>query len=100
MKKPQRKYFIILLLGFIGWLAETAYFGFNKTPENGLEATLDVATALMMVYGVIGDLLQNVRIQKHYKSVTNIQTKKVNFQDEPKIASYNVKMANAPKAKK
>lgn len=79
MKKPFNKYFIILVLGFVLWLAETAYFGFNRTPENGMEATLDVATALMMIYGVIGDLSRNVRITKSYNNVTtnHINTKKV-----------------------
>lgn len=90
------KYFIILVLGFIAWIAETAYFGFNDKPENGLEATLDVATALMMIYGFVGDLLTNVRIQKHYHNVTNIQTKRVQFSDKPVISSYNIKNPPQP----
>lgn len=91
------KYFVVFWIGFIAWIAETAYFGFNSHPKNGMEATADVATTILMVYGIIGDLLRNVRFQKHVKNVTNIQTKKVQFQDEPKIASYNVKMRNSDK---
>lgn len=89
MKKPFNKYFIILTLGFLLWLAETAYFGFNREPENGLEATLDVATLLMMIYGFIGDLLQNVRITKNYHNVTTnrINTKNVQFEKGQKVTT-------------
>lgn len=95
LKRP--KYFTILVIGFVIWIAETAYFGFNDNPENGMEAFLDVVSFGMIFYGLIGDLLTNVRIQKHYHNTTNINTKKVQFQDEAKIASYNVKMRNSPK---
>lgn len=95
LKRP--KYFIILVIGFVLWVVETAYFGFNDKPENGVEAFLDAVSFLMIAYGLIGDLLTNVRIQKHYHNTTNINTKKVQFQDEAKIASYNLKMRNAPK---
>ena len=97
------KYFIILIAGFILWLAETAYFGFNDKPENGLEATLDAATFLMMAYGLIGDLLRNVRITKHYHNIstTNVKTKRVEVTGDNQKISYNVKMTNAePKVSK
>lgn len=100
-KRPRNKYFIILVLGFVLWLAETAYFGFNDKPANGLEATLDVATLLMMGYGFIGDLLRNVRITKSYHTVntTHIHTKNVEVQGEDQVVHnhYNVKSVVMPK---
>lgn len=95
------KYFIILVLGFVLWLAETAYFGFNDKPENGLEATLDVATLLMIVYGVIGDLSRNVRITKHYHHYNNhrITTRNVELKGEDQVVNnhYHVKNVTMPK---
>lgn len=85
------KYFIILLIGFVLWIAETAYFGFNKTPESNAEAFLDVVTAGMIIYGLVGDLLRNVEIHKNYYKYkeTNITTRKVEVKgDNPKI-DYN-----------
>jgi len=85
------KYFIILLIGFFGWIAETIYFGFNSTPENGVEGFLDVVFGLMMAYGVIGDLLRNVEIHKNYYKYkeTNIKTRTVEIKgDNPKV-DYN-----------
>lgn len=85
------KYFIILLVGFIGWIAETAYFGFNKSPENNVEAFLDIVFGAMIIYGLVGDLLRNVEIHKNYYKYkeTNITTKKVEVKGaNPKI-DYN-----------
>lgn len=93
--KRNSKYFVILVIGFALWIAETAYFGFNDKPESGLEGFLDVVTALMMIYGVVGDITTNLRIHKTYHNITNIKTNKVHFQDEPKIMSYNVGMKNS-----
>ncbi len=86
------KYFIILILGFLLWIAETAYFGFNKTPENAAEGLADVATALMVIYGVIGDLSRNVRITKHYHNIstTRINTKKVAVTGDHQKINYNI----------
>lgn len=99
MKKSQyNKYFIILVLGFVLWVAETAYFGFNKTPQSGAEGLADTATALMMIYGVIGDLLRNTEIHKNYYKYkeTNISTKKVEIKgDKPTVnQSTIVKMSD------
>jgi len=85
------KYFIILLLGFMLWIVETAAFGFNAKPESGLESFLDLVSGGMIVYGLIGDLLRNVEIHKNYYKYkeTNITTKKVEVKGaNPKI-DYN-----------
>lgn len=103
MKRPRNKYFIILVIGFLIWIAETAYFGFNKEPENGLEAFLDLVSGTMMIYGIIGDLLRNVRITKNYHNIhtTNIRTKVVEVQGEKQTVIYrtsvkNVQLPGAP----
>lgn len=98
------KYFIILVLGFVLWLAETAYFGFNDKPENGIEATLDAATFLMMAYGLIGDLLRNVRITKHYHNISTsrhiINTKNVEVTGEDQVVNNNYHIKNVTMPKK
>jgi hypothetical protein len=104
MSKRQPKYnryFIILVLGFLIWIAETAYFGFNKEPENGLEGFLDVSTALMMIYGFIGDMLHNVRIHKHYHNVTSnrITTKRVEVTGDHQKINYNIGVKAADQLK-
>lgn len=102
-KRNQRtfnKYFIILVLGFIGWIAETAYFGFNKTPESGLEGLLDAVFTIMMIYGVIGDLLRNVRVTKHYHNITTnrINTKSVEVTGDHQKVTYKSTIKMSPEA--
>lgn len=85
------KYFIILLLGFALWIIETAAFGFNTKPENGLEAFLDLVSGGMIIYGLVGDLLKNVEIHKNYYKYkeTNIKTKTVNVNGQNPKVDYN-----------
>ncbi len=55
------------LLGFIGlglWIGETWYFGWNKTPENGVEAMLDNLSSILILWGIIGDITTNLTIKK------------------------------------
>lgn len=88
MTSQKRKYFLILVLGFIIWVAETAYFGFNAKPESGVEAFLDLVSGAMMIYGIIGDLLSNVEIHKNYYKYkeTNIKTRSVEIKgDNPVV---------------
>lgn len=86
------KYTKILLLGLAVWLAETAYFGFNRMPENGIEGTLDLLSGILIGWGLLGDILTNVEIHKHThmldKSVNNITTKKVEVKGKP-VVHYN-----------
>lgn len=81
MKSQKRKYFYILVIGFVIWISETAIFGFNAKPASGLEAFLDLLSGGMIIYGLIGDLLQNVEIHKNYYRYkeTNIRTRSVNI---------------------
>jgi hypothetical protein len=86
--QSKRKYFVILVLGFLLWIGETATFGFNAKPQSGLEAMLDTVSAAMMIYGIIGDLLTNVEIHKNYYKYkeTHIHTKNVEIKgDNPNV---------------
>lgn len=89
----KQKYFAIATVGFVLWLAETAYFGFNATPENNVEKTLDFVSALLIGWGIIGDILKGVEI--HKKSTTvfnethNITTKKVEVIGDNQKVNYN-----------
>ncbi len=99
-KRQRNKYFIILVIGFLLWIAETAAFGFNKEPENGLEAFLDLVSMVMIIYGIIGDLSRNVRITKHYHNITTnrINTKNVQFEKGQKVTTkQTVNVINGPK---
>jgi len=80
-----RKYLLLIIAGFILWIAETAYFGFNEKPENAVESTLDFIAFTMMFWGIIGDIFSNLTIVKKYNitDTTNITTKTVEF--APKI---------------
>lgn len=100
--KPKR-YFRILVAGFVLWVVETAYFGFNASPENSVEALLDMIAAGMIIYGLIGDLVTNVEIHKNYYKYkeTNIKTRSVEVKgDNPVVNNvYNSPPATlAPKA--
>lgn len=102
-KQNQRvfnKYFIILVIGFIAWIAETAYFGFNKTPQSGAEGLADAATAGLIIYGLIGDLMRNVRITKNYHNITTnrIQTKNVEVTGDNQRVVYKTSYKVTPEA--
>ena len=60
------KYNLLVLFGLILWLSETAFFGWNETPQSGLEAMLDSISWLFIVWGIIGDVLKGLRVSKHY----------------------------------
>lgn len=88
MSNRKRRYFLILVIGFVLWIAETAYFGFNDKPESGVEAFLDIVSFGMIFYGLIGDLLTNVEIHKNYYRYkeTNIKTRSVEIKgDNPTV---------------
>ncbi len=79
MAKPRmkQKYFLIATVGFVIWLVETAYFGWNATPENSIEATFDVLSAVLIAWGIIGDILTNVSVHKTYEGDTfNVKNQK------------------------
>ena len=44
----------IFWAGLILWLLETAYFGWNETAQSGAERVLDIVSAGLVLYGVVG----------------------------------------------
>ena len=99
MSNPRRKYFYILLAGFILWIVETAAFGFNDKPANGLEAFLDIVSFGMIFYGLIGDLLSNVEIHKNYYKYkeTNIKTRSVEIKGDNPIVNQTTNFDTSKK---
>lgn len=73
----KNKYLILVVAGFILWIAETAYFGWNARPETAGERTLDFISGIMIGWGIFGDLLKNITIIKRETTVNNINTKTV-----------------------
>lgn len=69
------KYFWILIIGLAIWLAENIYFGFNKEPENGVEGFFDALSAIIIFWGIAGDILSGLVINK----TTNVTTENVNL---------------------
>lgn len=85
------RYNKIFLIGFILWIAETAYFGFNAKPENGLESFLDTVSIILMAWGIIGDILSNVTIIKktYARSNTTISNVEKFVVENPKVKLTN-----------
>lgn len=59
-----KKYIILAFVGIFLWLIETAYFGWNKKPESGAETFLGVVSWVFILWGVIGDIAINLKIEK------------------------------------
>lgn len=80
-----KKYFYKLLIGIgvVAWIAETAYFGWNKTPINAQEQMADIISQLLIFWGFIGDISQNLTINK--PTHNNINTKSVIINGKPFI---------------
>lgn len=87
-----QKYFLIATVGFILWIGETAFFGWNTEPHSTAERTLDFVSALLIGWGIIGDILKGVEIHKKSTSVfnetTNITTKKVEVIGDNQTVKY------------
>jgi len=67
-------YKVLAIAGVILWVSETAYFGWNKTAQSSMENMLDVISHIMIFWGIVGDITQNLTIQKINK--TEITTEK------------------------
>lgn len=76
-------YKIIFFLGLILWIAETALFGWNDKPVNDYERILDTLSWIFILWGILGDLLSNLKIEKN--ETNNINTKNVNINGKPVI---------------
>lgn len=66
-----QKYTIIGIIGLLLWLGETWYFGWNKTPKSVAEQMFDSISVILMSWGIIGDLLRNIKFVKEVNISTN-----------------------------
>src|SRR5437870_4136001 len=46
----------IALTGFVLWIAESWFFGWNKTPQSPLEQILDTISVVLMFWGIVGEM--------------------------------------------
>lgn len=72
-------FLIAWVVGFILWIAETAYFGFNATPQSDLERFADGIAWALMVFGGLGLFI--VTAVKYglteFERITNERSKRV-----------------------
>lgn len=61
-----KNYTALALFGFVLWIAETDYFGWNATAQSTAESILDTISWLLIVWGIVGDIVANLEIHKHY----------------------------------
>ena len=62
-------YRLILSLGLILWILETAYFGWNMTAQSGAERVFDIITSIAVLVGGVGSLAISVT-EEYLKSIT------------------------------
>jgi len=62
--KEKTNYKIMFWTGFILWIAESWYFGWNETAQSSPERYLDIISLIFMGYGFFGDVFTiNVNIK-------------------------------------
>ena len=71
------KYTIIGFFGLALWFGETWYFGWNYKAKSVPEMMLDNISTILMIWGIIGDILSNVKLEKS----TTINTNNVEFKE-------------------
>ena len=60
------KYVGILAGGILLWISSTAYFGYNETAQSPAESFTDTISTLLIFWGLLGDILTNLKITKNY----------------------------------
>lgn len=75
------KYSLMVFIGLILWVAETAFFGFNVEAQSFAEHFLDTISWVFIIWGVLGDLGQNLNIQR----ITNVHAKEVRVNEVEKV---------------
>lgn len=66
--KSFTKFDWIWFIGLVLWFLETAYFGFNETPVNGVEKMLDSVATITMAYGFLGMFTSTLKTQVNVKA--------------------------------
>ena len=53
--------YCLIIGGFIIWLAETAYFGFNLTPQSKAEKFFDLFSSFLILNGTLLEIINMIR---------------------------------------
>lgn len=53
----------LVIIAFLFWLAETAFFGWNKTPQSSAERVCDYLALIILVIGWVIQVLASTRRQ-------------------------------------
>lgn len=61
------QYKIMVTIGFIVWLLGTAYGGFQLEAQSVFEKITDFLGIVLVCWGIIGDLISNLKIVKEYR---------------------------------
>lgn len=78
-KLTKHGYKLLAFAGFVLWISETAYFGWNMTAQSGMEKMLDQVALIMMGYGISGDIAKQVKIHRHITKNYEVNTDKIIF---------------------
>ena len=73
------KYMLVAVVAFTGWILETWYFGWHTTAQSPAEHIADFGIAVLLFWSIIGDIVSNVQVHKHY----NITTQDVTITLDP-----------------
>lgn len=60
----KRKHLILIGLGLVVWFIETWAFGWNATSHSDAESFWDSVSAILIFWGIIGDILNGLTITK------------------------------------
>lgn len=63
----------MFLVGFTLWILENMFFGWNQTAQSNAETVLDLLSAVLIFWGVFGDIASGLNYTK------NISTDAVNI---------------------
>lgn len=64
----KQRYEIFFWAGFILWILETAFFGWNANAQSGAERVLDIVSIGLMLIGTVGTT--NIIVNEYYKNKT------------------------------
>lgn len=70
------KYEILFVFGFIIWFIGTWTGGWSNTPQSNFERMTDFVGGIFMVWGIVGDILNNLTIVKEYRVSARLRSKK------------------------
>jgi hypothetical protein len=68
-----KKHDILILVGFTIWMIGSWHGGWSAEPQSNFEGYTDRIGAILMVWGVLGEVLKGIQIHK----ITKISTDKL-----------------------